>query len=140
MGLLLDLIKIGWEMACMKWNLKKYPVPDLHSKVMRGRLSEAGLYRLLRPNQVDEFIAYHEKVTVLLDLVDENGAQEETESFVKQNPELGLFWVNNGLYLIADKRRRTWAGLNQISNMIKRDLEKSVLHARGKDNIVRREN
>ncbi len=145
MGIVFDLLKIGWQLFCMKFNLKKYPVWELHNEVMKGQLSESGLYRLLGAAEVTNFTNYHEKVKKLLELLDENPDDkaahlEKIETLLAQSLELQAFFVANGLDLAQKvNRQRMWLKLNQIDNMIERDLEKSILRRRGKANVVRRE-
>lgn len=123
--------------------LKGLPVSQLHSEVMAGSMSESALCSLMKVEQIPEFVKYHELVKGLVYMFseDQNSAVvSKATDYIEANPILGE-WLNRHIRWLGSVtgRARLHTGLNQIDNMIARDLEKSINRRRRKDNVVRRD-
>jgi len=55
-----QIYKLVFETILNQWGLYKLPVKELHDGYLRGEYTEELIFSLLYPDQVDEFIEYHE--------------------------------------------------------------------------------
>jgi hypothetical protein len=143
-------MKLLWrwiQVILARTGLYCIPVDELHSELMGGEMTQDALAALMQVRQVDEFVRYHGLVRQLLEIADDARAAGDQQDgmrrmveFAETNPEVvGFLKLNAWLLTKKGGLGKAMLGLNQIDNMIERDLKKSILRRRGKENVVRRE-
>jgi hypothetical protein len=136
----------NWTLVILAYiGLRFFKVKDLHSEVLTGELAEQYLYKLMRVDQVAEFITYHGLAKQFWHIITgDQGTREErtaqARDFMLAHTEFAD-WLPRHMPYIADqhKRQRLHLGFTQIDRMIDRDLEKSIRRRNKHSNVVRRE-
>ena len=106
-----EFYKEIWELTLNRMGLHRFKTEELYQRWMHGQIGKTVLSLMLLPEQVDEFILYHERQKRILELI-------------AGTPD----------------GRRFWSRAMQLENIIAQGLEENVLRARKRVNVVRRAN
>ena len=108
----------------IKLGLKTFSVEEIYASFASGELPADGLYRLLKPKQIADFVALHAKV------------KDVFEDGVGEFPY--LLTIHLSKLLIENPRRLAFI-IPQVDALIEKDLEKNIFRRNKKKNIVRQE-